>query len=57
MLCVEVKPLFNAEISHRVPFFIVMELMAPPPFEKPPRFIRVDLYTYHYTQYNQSESL
>lgn len=36
---------------------LVLELMAPPPFEKPPHLIRVKLFQYHYTKYDLSQSV
>ena len=36
---------------------LVLELMAPPPFEKPPHLIRVRLFQYHYTKYDTSQSV
>jgi len=35
----------------------VLRLMAPPPFATPPKFIRAQLYTYHYSQYNYRKPL
>lgn len=35
----------------------VLQLVTPPPFTEPPRYLRASLYHYHYTQYNFSESL
>lgn len=37
--------------------FSVLQLMAPPPFEHPPRYIRARLYHYHFTPYEHDRSL
>ena len=40
-----------------LPTLSVLQLMAPPPFEHPPRYIRARLYHYHYTHYEHDRSL
>ena len=40
-----------------IEMFTVLQLVAPPPFTKPPRFLRAKLYHYHFTKYNFIESL
>lgn len=34
----------------------VLQLLAPPPFKTPPRYIRVIRYNYHFTAYNKDKS-
>ena len=58
VICTTLRVFFRDLLSELIVFIhTVIRLMAPPPFNQPPQFIRARLFTYHFTEYNDRRSL